>query len=79
MSAVRRRQRKSMPGMMALHTGQNRWQVSIHPLGTKPVAAARPALKAARLASGSLGCSITHSWKRSVSYTHLTLPTICSV
>eukprot|EP00969_Alexandrium_andersonii_P301874 13343948-Alexandrium_andersonii.AAC.1 len=65
-SAVQRRQRKSIPGMIALQTGQKRWHRSIHPSGAMFVALARPALKAARLASALSGWSSTHCWKRPV-------------
>eukprot|EP00969_Alexandrium_andersonii_P264500 11690097-Alexandrium_andersonii.AAC.1 len=44
-----------MPGITALHTGQKRWQVSIHPPGTRSKSWAKSRAKAAARASRSSG------------------------
>eukprot|EP00969_Alexandrium_andersonii_P042210 1851700-Alexandrium_andersonii.AAC.1 len=51
-----------MPGITALHSGQNRWQVSIHPPGTRSKSWAKSRAKAVARASRSSGVFIRHLW-----------------
>eukprot|EP00969_Alexandrium_andersonii_P016932 742071-Alexandrium_andersonii.AAC.1 len=51
-----------MPGITALHTGQNRWQASIHPPGTRSTSLAKSRAKAAARASRSCGWLIRLLW-----------------